>query len=114
MPQSAKEWVKAREDAKGTRPRRNPAAHVAKSKLTARITAAEKHAYGFGAYDYRPEEISEIIAGYQGFGAPLPTPEQVEICDRYVERLSSLPKADRSFAAWRLWADAREAGRLSA
>jgi len=110
VPNGPKEWSEARAKAKATRPRRAPAEHLAKSKLTSRITAAEKHAFGFGDKEYRPAEICEIVASYQGFGSPLPSDDALALCEEYIGRLLKMPKSDRSFAAWKKWSDARAAG----
>lgn len=114
LPSNPDEWRAQRDASKGARPRRNPEAQQCKYKLTTSINNAERHAYGFSDYDYRPAEISEIVAGYQGFASSLPTPAQVAACEAYVAELRAMPKADRSWGAWKAWADARRAGRLSA
>lgn len=78
---------------------------LAKSRLTGRISRAERHAHGWDRYDSRPAHITAIYDAYHDPLAPLPTGETMEELERYIASLLARPKADVSLAAWYKWRD---------
>lgn len=93
--------------------KRDKNASIAKSKLTNKINNAERHANGYAMLLYvRPDEIAEIMARYDGYSGTLPTEEEISVIDQYVGHLYSLPKADRSWSAWKAWLETRRSGLL--
>lgn len=107
-------WREARASGKGSRARRDPAAQVAKARLTTRVHKAEKHAFGYGTDDSRPDEVARIIASYQGLGSGMPSEADLALLESYIATLKARPRADRSFAAWSAWFESRKAGKAAA
>ncbi len=109
VPTTIRGWKEYHDKNKGKSSRRDNASRLCKYRLTKRVHVAEQRAFGFGWRDaLRPNDVAEIIAGYQGFGSPLPTPAQVKKIEAYIARIDKLPAADRSRAAWNNWLNRRE------
>lgn len=91
--------------ARSKMPRRSdPKRRKTKSALTKMIQTAERRAWGFHGHSaMRPDEIVEIMRNYQGFAAPMPTRAELKLIETYIERLNSLPAADRSMSKWDDW-----------
>lgn len=113
IPNGPGQWKEAVSKAAVRRKVRDPSLHVAKSRLTSRISAAEKHAYGYGFGENRPEEIVAIIASYQGFASEMPGPAEMAMIEEYCATLLAKPKVARNWANWKLWAAKRDAGRAA-
>lgn len=105
IPTSRKEWKKYNEVCK-SKPleRRNAKGRMDKWQITTMVRRAERRAFAWDAPEHiRPLEIQAIVEGYQGFASPLPSEQEIALVHEYIDGLSKLPAADRSYAAWVEW-----------
>lgn len=82
---------------RGNNPSRHPEWTKEKTQLTARVSRAERHAFGWSGNGIRPKRISDLIASYHGPFTPPPTLDVRTGLEAYISELLARPKDRRNW-----------------
>jgi hypothetical protein len=85
-----------------------------RSKITAAVSRAERHGFGFANRErMRPDDVAAIFARWQYALNAQATDEETAILTGYIDRLLAMPKADTSLKSWYEWHDQACAGQAA-